>query len=62
MIVMVLFRLTALEETENSGSPDSLQAKRKGTKIHLQELSVKNISLILEHCMGALGLAPNQGD
>lgn len=61
-IVKVLFRLMALEVTENSGSPASLQRKGNRTQIHLQESSIINISLILEHCIRALGLARVQGD
>ena len=63
MILMILYKLTTtLQIIENGGSSVSLQGKRNRTKLLLQESSVKSISLISEHRMGALDLAPNQQD
>lgn len=59
MIVTVPYRLTTtLQIIENVGSSVYPQGKRNRTKLLLWESSVKSISLISEHCMGALALAP----
>lgn len=63
VIIMILYRLTeTLQIIENDGSSVSLQRKGNRTKLLLQESSVRSISLISEHCMRALDLAPNQQD